>query len=423
MYKKFKGSNGLNVIVSPMPHMASVSLGVWIGVGGRHETVNESGISHLIEHMVFKGTQMRTAKALKESVEGIGGSFNGFTSDEVTCYMVKVPSKYTELGLEILSDMVINPRFDDEDLQRERFVVCEEIKMYKDQPADHVLEALTTLMWPSNSLGRPLTGTISNVKKFKRGELVKFKEENYHPANIAVVAAGKVDPDALFKAASARFAWQKPGEKRSFEAAPWTQRSPKIKFLSDDTNQAHIAFGFPVPDCPLKERYAMKVMDVALGGNMSSRLFEELREKNGLCYDISSAFKRHSDAGEMMIHAGVDRKKAVMAASAVIDQILLIRDVGITADELMRVKEYVKGQFLLTMERTSARMLWLGDKYMIEKKIPDVDEVLDSVESITLGDVKRACGQVFARSRANLAVIGGLSDEEKKLIKKALDRL
>ncbi len=423
MYKKFKGSNGLNVIVSSMPHMASVSLGVWIGVGGRHEATKESGISHFIEHMVFKGTHTRTAKALKESVEGIGGSFNGFTSDEVTCYMVKVPSKYTELGLEILADMVINPRFDDQDILREKSVVCEEIKMYIDQPADHVLEALIGLMWPSNSLGRPLTGSISNVKKFKREELVKFKSSNYNPANIAVVAAGKVDPDALLKAASARFAWQKPGKTRPCEAASWKQRSPKIKFMSDDTNQAHIAFGFPVPDCPIKERYAMKVMDVALGGNMSSRLFEELREKNGLCYDISSAFKRHSDAGEMIIHAGVDRKKAVMAASAVIDQILLIRDIGITADELTRVKEYIKGQFLLTMERTSARMLWLGDKFMMEKKIPGSDEVLDLVESVTLGDIKKACQEVFDRSRANLAVIGGLGDGEKKLIKKALDRL
>lgn len=423
MYKKFKEDNGLNVIVSPMPHMASVTLGVWIGVGGRYESAVESGISHFIEHMVFKGTATRSAKDLKEAVEGIGGSFNGFTSDEVTCYMVKVPAKYTELGLDILSDMVINPKFDESDIAREKFVVCEEIKMYKDQPSDHVMEALGALMWPSNPLGRPLTGSIGTVKKLKREELLEFKADNYHPANIAVVAAGKVEPDTFAKAASARFAWQRPRKNRHFEEISWTQRSPRSKFINNKTQQAHIAFGFPVNELPMKDLYAAKVMDVALGGNMSSRLFEELREKIGLCYDISSAFKRHSGAGEMIIHAGVDTKKTAMAAMAIIDQVLLLRDAGITADELGRVKEYMKGQFLLTMERTSARMLWLGDRFMVEKKIPDVDEVIGLVDSIELDDVKKAASRVFERSRANLAVVGCVGDKDKSVIKKALGRL
>lgn len=423
MYKKTKESNGLTVVTAPMPHMASVSLGVWIGIGGRHESARESGISHFIEHMVFKGTLKRGAKELKESIEGVGGSFNGFTSDEVTCYMVKVPSKYTDLGLDILSDMVINPRFDAEDIAREKFVVCEEIKMYRDQPADHVLEILGGLMWPGNPLGRPLTGSMSTVKRLRREDLVKFKEENYHPANIAVVAAGKVDEDAFAKAAASRFAWQKPKKANVLEEASWKQRSPKARFLGDKTKQAHIAFGFPVPDMPEKDRYSAKVMDVALGGNMSSRLFEELREKNGLCYDISSSFKRHSDVGEMIIHAGVDNKKALTAAAAIVDQILLMRDVGLTEDELVRAKEYIKGQFLLAMERTSARMLWLGDKVMIEKKIPDVGEVLNHVEAVKLEDVKKIGEKIFAGSRASLALIGGINEKERSLIRKALDRL
>ncbi len=423
MYKKFKENNGLTVIAAPMPHMASVALGVWIGIGGRHESARESGISHLIEHMVFKGTLTRGAKELKESIEGVGGAFNGFTSDEVTCYMVKVPAKYTDLGLDILSDMVMNPKFDEEDLAREKFVVCEEIKMYRDQPSDHVLEMLGGLMWPGNPLGRPLTGSMATVKRLKREDLVKFKEENYHPANIAVIAAGKVDGDALAKTVSSRFAWQKPKKVKVLGQVSWAQRSPKARFLGDKTKQAHIALGFPIPEMPEKDRYSAKVMDVALGGNMSSRLFEELREKNGLCYDISSAFKRHSDVGEMLIHAGVDNKKALTAAAAIIDQILLMRDVGLTADELVRAKEYIKGQFLLAMERTSARMLWLGDKIMVEKRIPDVEEVVSQVEAVTLEDVKKIGEKIFTKDRANLALIGGISEKERSLIKKALDRL
>ena len=423
MYKKTKESNGLTVVTAPMPHMASVSLGVWIGVGGRFESAKESGISHFIEHMVFKGTIKRGAKELKEAIEGVGGSFNGFTSDEVTCYMVKVPSKYTDLGLDILSDMVISPKFDEEDIAREKFVVCEEIKMYRDQPADHVLEMLGGLMWPGNPLGRPLTGSMSTVMKLKREELIKFKEKNYHPANIAVVAAGKIDEDAFARSVSSRFAWQKSKKANVPEAVSWAQRTPKTRFLGDKTKQAHIAIGFPVTEMPGKDRYSAKVMDVALGGNMSSRLFEELREKNGLCYDISSSFKRHSDVGEMLIHAGVDNKKALTAAAAIVDQILLMRDVGLTEDELSRAKEYIKGQFLLAMERTSARMLWLGDKIMVEKKIPDVEDVLSCVEAVDLKDVKKIGEKIFAGSRANLALIGGISQKERALIRKALDRL
>jgi predicted Zn-dependent peptidase len=423
MYKKFKESNGLTVIVSPMPHMASVALGVWIGVGGRYESASESGISHFIEHMVFKGTRGRSAKDLKESIEGIGGGFNGFTSDEVTCYMVKVPEKYTALGLDVLSDMVIDPKFDDPDIAKEKYVVCEEIKMYRDQPADHVLDALGELMWPDNPLGRRLTGTISTVKKLKRDELVKFKEENYHPGNIAVVAAGKLDPESFAKAAAASFSGLKPRKTRKVEAVSWGQSAPKTKFLSDKTQQAHIAFGFPMPDSSIKERYAARVMDVAFGGNMSSRLFEELREKNGLCYDISSSLKRHSDVGEMLIHAGVDARKACTSAAAIVDQILIMRDIGLTEGELLRAKEYTKGQFLLMMERTSARMLWLGDRHMVEKSIPETLEIVKLIESVTLDDVKKACERVFVRERANLAVIGKLGDKEKHIIRKTLDRL
>lgn len=423
MYKKFKESNGLTVVVSPMPHMASVALGVWIGVGGRYEAALESGISHFIEHMVFKGTGTRSAKDLKESIEGIGGGFNGFTSDEVTCYMVKVPEKYTDLGLDVLADMVIDPKFDDADIAKEKYVVCEEIKMYRDQPADHVLEILGNLMWPDNPLGRSLTGTISTVKKLKRDELVKFKQDNYHPGNIAIVAAGKLDPESFAKAAASRFAGLKPKKIRSIEKVSWKQRAPKSKFLTDKTQQAHIAFGFPIPDASVKERYAARVMDVAFGGNMSSRLFEELREKNGLCYDISSSLKRHSDVGELLIHAGVDARKACTSAAAIVDQILLLRDIGLTEGELTRAKEYTKGQFLLMMERTSARMLWLGDRLMVEKSIPDTGDILELIESVTLNDVKKACERVFTRERANLAVIGKLSAKERHMICKTLDRL
>lgn len=423
MYKKIQAKNGLNVIVSPMKHMSSISMGVWIGVGGRYESEKESGISHLVEHMLFKGTHSRTTKDLKQAIEGVGGAFNGFTSDEVTCYMVKVPARYMELGVDILSDMVLDAKFDEKDLTKERYVIYEEIKMYRDQPADHVLDILGKLMWPSNALGRPLTGNINTVKSITREELIRFKEKNYHPGNIAVVAAGNVNEKKLFSYAKDKFASRKKGKKLSFTSPKTTQRSSRVKIDTGTSTQAHIAFGFCDESNDIRQRFAMKLMNVIFGGNMSSRLFEELREKYGLCYDIASSYKRHSDIGEIQIHAGVDNKKASRSVVAILDEVKKLRDIGVTEDELERAKKYTKGQFQLAIEATSTRMLWLGDRFMVHRNIPEVKSVLKRIDAVTPGEVSSACARVFKASGANLAMIAKLGDKEKNKIKREIAKL
>lgn len=423
MYKKFKAKNGLTAVVSPMPSMASASIGIWIGVGGRYESTRQSGISHIIEHMLFKGTHGRSARELKESIEGVGGAFNGFTSDEVTCYMVKVPARYMELGIDVLSDMVLNARFDEEDLIKEKFVVCEEIKMYHDQPAEHVLEVLGGIMWPGNALGRPLTGSIATVKGFSRDALTKFKSKSYHPGNIAIVAAGKVSPEKVFKYAARKFESQKKGKALSFASPTLKQRNPRMKVCSRKTKQAHIAMGFHAECDNIRERFAIKLMNVIFGGNMSSRLFEELREKRGLCYDISSSYKRHSDAGEVQVHAGVDNRKAYRSVMAILDELKKLRDTGVTADELTRAKKYVKGQFLLAIESTSTRMMWLGDRLMVHKDIPEVRNILRRIDDVTLDEAHKACRRVFSPSSVNLAIIGRMKENDKNIIKKELSRI
>ena len=422
MYKKYQLSNGLKVIVSPMPSMTSVALGVWIGVGGRHEPAKHSGISHLIEHMLFKGTEKRSAKQLKEAVEGVGGSLNGFTADEVTCYMVKVPANYLGMGFDALSDMVFNAKFDQEDLAKEKFVICEEIKMYRDQPADHVGEILGEIMWPNNSLGRPLTGNISTVQSIKREDVIAFKENNYHPANMAVIAAGKVDPKRLFKYVEELYKGKR-RKKPAFKAPKADQKHLRVKFATKKINQAHIALGFHAPAGNIKERYAIEVLNIILGGNMSSRLFEELREKFGLCYDIGSHYKRHSDVGEFIIHAGVDNRKILKSIVAVTDELRKIKDLGVTEDELARAKEFAKGQFLLAMESTTARMLWFGYRLMTDKNIPEVKGLLRKVDSVTADDVKKACGDIFKSSGVNLAVIGNINTNMKNRIRTEISKL
>ncbi len=423
MHKKLQGNNGLTVIVSPMPQMASVSLGIWVGIGGRYESARQSGISHLVEHMMFKGTHTRTAKDLKQAIEGIGGTFNAFTSDEVTCYMVKVPARHMELGMDILADMVLNARFDKEDLAREKFVICEEIKMYRDHPADHVLDLLGEIMWPGNALGRPLTGNMTTVTGFSAGTLIKFKEANYHPGNIAVVAAGKVSPGKVFTCAMRKFAGQRKKRNPSFSAPRTGQKSSRVKICRKETKQTHLAMGFHATDRDTRERFAIRLMNVIFGGNMSSRLFEELREKYGLCYDIASAYKRHSDTGEIQVHAGVDNRKALKSVIAILDELKKLRDMGVTGGELARAKEYAKGQFLLAIERTSTRMLWLGDRHMVHKNIPEVKSVLKRIDAVTPGEIQNMSERIFRSSSANLAMIGRISDRDKNKIKKELNKL
>ena len=423
MFKKYHRTNGVTVIASPMPGMTSVSIGVWIGVGGRFEPAAQSGISHLIEHMLFKGTFTRTAKGLKEEVEGVGGSFNGFTSDEVTCYMVKVPYKYVEMGMDVLSDMVINARFDKNDLAREKFVVCEEIKMYRDQPADHVMDLLLGLMWPGDPLGRPLTGNITTVKRLTRKEIVGFKERNYHPGNMAVVVAGRVEPARVRDHVMRKFAVQKRKKKAAVKSPRVGQKAPRFRIAGGDTKQAHLAMGFRALDGNSRERFAMKIMNVILGGNMSSRLFEELREKYGLCYDISSTYKRHSDVGELQIHAGVDNRKAARSVSAILDELKRMRDLGVTGDEMLRAKEFIKGQFLLAMEGTSTRMLWLGDRLMTHRHIPELSEVISKIDSVTEAEIRSICGKIFSACAVNLAIIGDIGEKDKRTIRKELNKL
>jgi len=420
MYKKTVLKNGLKVITSRMPHMESVSIGIWIGVGGRYEGKKVCGMSHLIEHMLFKGTASRTANELKEAIEGVGGSFNGFTSEEFTCYLVKLASRYLELGLDVLSDMVLNPVIDPAELKKEKYVICEEIKMYMDQPSHHVFDILAEAMWPGHALGRPIAGYLDSVKDFEKASLTAFKERFYQPSNISIVATGRVDERKVRKISAKFFSENSSARSFPYETVKRSDKGSDIRIFKKDTKQTHLALGFHSIKRDHRLRYAASLLNIILGGNMSSRLFDRLREKKALCYDISSSVKKYRDTGAFVIHAGVDNVRLLEASREIIHELDDMRKNPATGGELLRAKEYARGQLQLALEDTSSRMLWVGEKIMTEGKAPSINEIFRNVEKVTLEDVRKTAGLIFTKENLNFATVGPAGETARKKLKKTL---
>ena len=390
-----------------MPHMESIAIGIWIGMGGRYEDKKICGISHFIEHMLFKGTLTRNASQLKQAIEGVGGHFNGFTSEEVTCYLIKIPAQHLLLGLDILSDMVLNPKMDEAEIKREKEVICEEIKMYKDQPSSFVHEILANLMWPNHPLGRSLTGSVDTVRGMDRKTLMEYKQRFYQPRNIAVVTAGRIHIHKFLENVNRKFQVTYKNNKRyQFKKFSVKQKKKKLKLHFKDIEQTHIAIGFHAFGREDKDKYVSNVLNIILGGNMSSRLFEELRERQALCYDVSSSIKKYEETGAFLIHAGIDNRKTELALRSIMQEVVKLKKYYVSGDELRRAKEYYKGQLLLALEDTGSRMLWLGDKLMTKEGIQSTKSILNNIESIKTEDIRRVANRIFITKRMNLAAIG-----------------
>ena len=410
MYKKSELDNGLKLIANEMPGRQSLSLGIWINAGGRYDTFKNKGISHYLEHMLFKGTKKYSCNEIKESIEGIGGSLNGFTSEELTCYLVKIPSRYLEPALDILSDMVLDPALRKEEVKKERTVILEEIKMYKDQPQSLIYDLLDELLWPDQPLGAPIIGTFDSVSGISDKNLFQFKQSNYTPANIVVSAAGALDFGLLVELVTKKFSRHKGGDKNAFLRIKERQESPKLKILNKGTEQTHLALGFNSfkRDHPL--RHALGLLHIILGGNMSSRLFNELREKRGLAYEIGTIIKRFQDTGAFMVHAGIDNRKVPEAIRLILSELNKCIDKPVSKDEFKRAKEFYLGQLMLALEDTLEYMLWIGEYTATLDKTYSIEEIIKQVNKVAIEDLRDAAKQVFRESKLNLALIGPLKN-------------
>jgi len=417
LYPITKRSNKLTVASHQLSGRESVALGVFLQVGGRYEKKRTSGISHFMEHLVFKGTKTRNAKKIKEEIEGRGGVLNGYTSEDTTCFLVKIVKDHFPLALEILADMVQHARLDAHDIERERTVILEEIKMYLDMPMHYAHDLMNQLLWEDHPLGMLISGDAKSVTNISNKDLLTFYNKYYVPSNMYVAVCGDLEHDTIVKNVDACF--RSRSKKQESRYVPYTFKQKKQRFLfhEKETEQVHMMLGFPSFGRCDPDRYALALMHVILGANMSSRLYEEVREKRGLAYEIRSGVNFYDDIGSFTVSAGVENSKVEKTITLVMKELLKIKRKGVRAGELKRAKEYMVNQLFFALDDTLDHMLWLGDKAMHFGTIPTKEDIKKKVLAVTVADVHKMADRIFKENKLNLVMIGQCDEDRQKKIR------
>ncbi len=413
-------SNGIRALAVPMKERRSVSIGIWVHTGGRDEEPRLSGVSHFLEHIVFKGTKKRTANQIKESVEGSGGSLNAFTSEECTCFLAKASSRQFETVFDVLADMVLDASITEADLEKERTVIIEEIKMTQDQPSQYAEEILAEIMWPGHALGRALTGTVETVTGLTRKDLVDYRDSFYNPGLITVVAAGDVTSKQLLEISERAFAGSR--KKTTRELGLFRESSPKslLRVVRKPIEQTHVALGLRTFAKEHPDEHALDVLSTILGGNMSSRLFNEVREERGLAYDIGTSVRKYHETGAFVVSAGIDAKKIREALEVILAELRRIAKEPPSADELRRAKEFTTGQLDLSLENTMNGMLWAGESMVSLGRCRAPEEVFAGIEKVTPDDVRRVAASLFEGKPLDMAVVGPVSESVERELSQLL---
>ena len=392
-----------------MPDVRSVAVGFWVGTGSRDEDAPVAGASHFLEHLLFKGTDTRSAREIAEMVDEVGGDINAFTTKEYTAFYVRVLSDALETGLDILSDIMWQPAFRPDEVEAERQVILEEILMHADEPADLVHEVLAEAMYPGHPLGREVMGDESTVVAMPREDIAAFHSEHYRPANIVLAAAGDLDPDALAAGIERRFAGQRGGAAPA-RIAP-DQPACQLAVVNRPTEQAHLLMGMFGLDRDDEDRYALAVVNHVLGGGMSSRLFQEIREQRGLAYSVFSYRATYQGTGTLAVYAGTAPSKAKEVLGLINTGIDRLLDAGITERELTMSRSHLRGSLALSLEDSGARMSRLGRSQLVHGHVLQLAELDDHLSSVTLADVDRVIAKVLSGTRV-LAAVGPFGDED-----------
>ena len=399
--------NGIRLIFEKMEHVRSVSMGVWVDTGSVRETAETAGASHLIEHMVFKGTERRNAEQIAIEMDAVGGNINAFTSKENTCFYAKVLDEHLDLVSDVLSDIAFHSVFDPEELKKEQGVVLEEILMNEDSPEDLVSEESNMLFFGEETLASPILGSKESVKAFTRESLLAYKNEFYVPNNVVVACAGNFEEAALIDSVTRWF--DLPASKRATQ--PMVQQFPggkKEKFVEKDVEQVHICLTLPGFARDSEGQYPLAVLSNIIGGSMSSRLFQSIREKLGLAYSVYSYPTSYTGTGTLTLYAGTGEKQAKEVLSRMIEEIERVRKEGVTKEELSRCRDQLKGSYLLGMESSGSRMNALGKTLLLQKREYSEEETLRRIECVTMEDIERILPVCLDLNEASAAFVGRL---------------
>ncbi len=415
MYHKNTLDNGLRIVTSPMPHTHSVSVCIYLGVGARYETDTEAGISHFIEHLMFRGTKTRPfSKDISAAIEGVGGILNGGTDKEITVYWCKVAKPHFEIALDVLVDMILNSRFEKNDIEKERRVIIEEIGMSLDTPQQQVGMLIDEILWPNHALGRDVAGTRESVGTITRPQMMDFIGTEYAPATTVVSIAGNIQQKATVELVNKLLGGWK-AKKKSRVYLPYREKdNPRLALECKETEQTHLCLALPGVSLTDPRRFGLDLLNVVLGEGMSSRLFLEVRDKLGLVYNIHSYLDHFQDCGALTVYAGVDPKNLGTGVEAILRQLALLKE-PVDQEELTKAKELSKGRLLLRMEDSRSVAGWMGGQEVLSNRVMSVEEVVEKIEAITAEDMAKIARELLVSDKLRLSVVGPVKENGKLL--------
>ena len=398
--------DGIRILTERMPHVRSVAVGIWIGTGSRREPDDRGGISHLIEHLVFKGTATRSAEDIARAMDSVGGQMDAFTTKEHTCFYVQVLDEHLPFAVGLLTDILLHPLFNAEELEREKSVVLQEIKMVEDTPDDIIHDIFAEQVWPGHPLGRPILGTRERVTGFGREAVLDYFNEEYVPPRIIVAVAGNVEHGHVLDLFARAFDGFHRAPVERPDAAP--RMSPGVHIVGKTLEQVHVVMGFPGLPHSAPERYALFVLNDIIGGSMSSRLFQEVRERQGLVYSIHSGAQSYLDTGLLYLYAATDPSNFSKMLKSILKELRELKKHGITEEELVRAKDHLKGSLMLGLESTSSRMNRLAKHEMHFGTFFSMDAMLGSIAGVRLEEVQALLGQLLDEEHLALTTLGPL---------------
>jgi predicted Zn-dependent peptidase len=405
-YRKSTLDNGVRIVTEQIPYLQSVSLGIWVRSGSRFEQPAVNGICHFIEHMLFKGTERRSAFTIAKEIDSVGGVLNAFTSKEMTAFYCRILSENLELAIDLLSDIFLNASFPEDEIEREKQVICQEIHQMEDNPEDLVHEILGIRFWHDDPLGQPILGTLANIDKLDRDTLVGFKRNHYTPEETIVCAAGNIEHERFVDLVEKQMRGFPSGSTQASPSAPKSDSSATV--VERDLEQVHVCVAAAAPSAVDESRHAAYILNTILGGGMSSKLFQEVREKRGLAYSVYSYLSSFSDTGIFGIYAGCDPERLEELMQTMGKETLELSKT-ITEEDIVTAKSQIKGNIILAMESTDSRMNRLAKgEYYFGRHIP-LDEIITSMENVTPRDLHDAGEQVINSDRFTIVALGPVS--------------